>query len=63
MRQGKHPGKGKFIELAVEPATALHKADPAPVFASLSSADLTIQLHQYVDLAYIKALLDKQKGL
>ncbi len=63
LRQGKYPGKGKFIELPVEPVPDLHKEDPAPVFASLSSSDLTIRLHQYVDPAYIKALLGKQKGL
>lgn len=63
LRQGKHPGKGKFIELPVEPVPALRKEDSTPVFASLSSGGLTIQLHQYVDPAYIKALLGKQKGL
>ena len=62
LRQGKHPGKGKFIELPVEPVPVLRAEDSVPVFASLSSGDLTIQLHHYVDPAYIKALLGKHKG-
>lgn len=61
--QGKYPDRGKFIELPVSAVPAVVKEVHAPVFASLSSGDLTIQLHQYVDPAYIKALLGKQKGL
>lgn len=62
LRQKKYPDRGKFIELPVAAVPAVVKEDPVPVFASLSSADLTIELHQYVEPAYIKALLGKQKG-
>lgn len=55
--QGKYAGKGKFIEvphLAVQPVQA-----STSIFASLRSGELEIQLHQYVEPGYLKALLNK----
>jgi len=55
--QGKYAGKGKFIELphlAMQPIRA-----STSIFASIRSGELEIQLHQYVEPGYLKALLDK----
>jgi len=62
-RQGKYGIHGKFIALSVEPVPAVTTAVPPPVFASINSGNLTIQLHQYVTPDYIKSLLDKPKNV
>lgn len=59
-REGKYSDKGKFIELPLD-SVPLVKENTVAVFASLSSGELTIQLHQYVEPGYIKALPGKQK--
>lgn len=60
-REGKYSDKGKFIKLSLD-SVPLVKENAGAVFASLSSGELTIQFHQYVEPGYIKALLGKQKG-
>lgn len=60
-REGKYSDKGKFIEIPLDSVPVV-KENAGVVFASLSSGELTIQLHQYVEPGYIKALLGKQKG-
>jgi len=58
-RQGKYAVHGKFIALSVEPVPTIAATAPLPVFASVSSGTLTIQMHQYVAPDYILSLLDK----
>lgn len=60
-RTGKYAVQGKFIALSVEPVSTITPAVPLPVFASVSSGNLTIQLHQYVAPDYIQSLLDNPK--
>lgn len=60
-RSGKYAVHGKFIALSIEPVSPVTAAAPLAVFASVSSGELTIQLHQYVAPDYIKSLLYKQK--
>lgn len=62
-REGKYAVHGKFIALSVEPVFTIPPAAPLPVFASVSSGNLTIQLHQFVTPDYIQSLLDKPKNV
>ncbi len=62
-REGKYKAKGRFIPLSAETLSIPEATVSLPVFASINSGELTVQLHQYVDAAYITALLGKQKGL
>jgi len=62
-RDGKYKANGRFIALSAEPLSSPEPAVPLPVFASINSGELTVQLHQYVAPEYIQSLLDKRKGL
>ncbi|WP_029275345.1 hypothetical protein [Pedobacter borealis] len=62
-RAGKYGVHGKFIALSVEQASPVTAAAPLPVFASINSGELTVQLHQYVGPEYIQSILDKRRGL
>lgn len=59
---GKYKSKGRFIALSPEPLSMPEAAVSLPVFASINSGELTVQLHQYVAPEYIQLLLSKQKG-
>ena len=61
--EGKYKAEGRFIALSVEavvaPAEALR---PIPVFATISSGELTVQLHEFVNPEYLLSLLNKRQG-
>ena len=62
-REGKYKAEGRFIALSVEPVVAaIDVSKPIPVFASISSAGLTVQLHEYVSPDYILSLFNKRQG-
>jgi len=52
-REGKYRGEGRFIALSVEAVVAAQASGPIPVFASVSSGELTVQLHEFVSPDYI----------
>lgn len=60
-REGKYRANGRFIALSAEAVSMSEPAVPLPVFASISSGNLTVQLHQYVAADYIQSLLFKPK--
>lgn len=62
-REGKYKANGRFIALSPEPVSVPEPAVSLPVFASINSGALTVQLHQYVAPEYIQSLLDKGRGL
>jgi len=61
-RQGKYKAQGRFIALSVEPIAKTKVSAPIPVFASVSSGELTVQLHEFVSRDYILSLLNKGQG-
>jgi len=62
-REGKYKAEGRFVALSVEPViAAAGESRPIPVFASISSAELTVQLHEFVSPDYILSLLNKRQG-
>jgi hypothetical protein len=62
-REGKYSSEGRFIALSVEPMVAPAEAlRPIPVFASVSSGELTVQLHEFVSPDYSLSLLNKCQG-
>jgi len=60
-REGKYKAEGRFITLSVEPVVA-EASRPIPIFASISSGELTVQLHEFVSPDYILSLLNKRQG-
>ena len=47
--EGKYKAEGRFVALSVEPVMAAPgESKPIPVFASISSAELTVQLHEFL---------------
>ena len=62
-REGKYKAEGRFIALSVEPVVAAAEASrPIPIFASISSGELTVQLHEFVSPDYILSLFNKRQG-
>lgn len=61
-REGKYKANGRFIALSTEAVSIPDPAISLPVFASINSGELTVQLHQYVAPEYIQSLLNKRKG-
>lgn len=61
-REGKYKANGRFIALSTEALSIPEATVSLPVFASINSGKLTVQLHQYVAPEYIQSLLDKPKG-
>lgn len=60
-REGKRTGRGRFMELSLDTIEPVKTEAKPGLFASFSSAGLTIEFHQYVSPDYIKALLTKQE--
>jgi len=61
--EGKYKAEGRFIALSAAPVTPAAEAPkPLPVFASISSGELTIQLHEFVSPDYILSLFNKSQG-
>jgi len=62
-REGKYKAEGRFIALSVEPVVAAAEASRLiPIFASISSGELTVQLHEFVSPEYILSLFNKHQG-
>lgn len=62
-REGKYKANGRFIALSPEPVSLSEPSMSLPVFASINSGELTVQLHQYVAPEYIQSILDKGRAL
>ncbi|WP_158798740.1 hypothetical protein [Pedobacter sp. L105] len=60
-REGKYKAEGRFIAISVEPVVA-EASRPIPIFASISSGELTVQLHEFVSPDYILSLFNKRQG-
>ena len=62
-REGKYKPNVRFLALSPEPVPVSEPVVSLPVFASINSGTLTVELHQYVAPEYIQSLLDKRSGV